>query len=185
MYQADLGKTRLRIRTIAYPYLVAILAIVFATLARMLLDPIVGEMHPFITYIYAIIFSAWDCGLGPALVSLVLGFLCAAYFFAYPRGSIAVYGIELQVGMTLYIFFGISSILFNESLRFAKRRAEVNAHALASKSEALQEEINKRQITEKEKEGLLRKLVNLQELERQRIAIYRLKGNRQDWESRG
>jgi hypothetical protein len=50
-------------------------------------------------------------------------------------------------------------------LRFAKRRAEENAHALAIKSEALQEEINKRRITEKEKEGLLRKLVNLQELE--------------------
>jgi signal transduction histidine kinase len=41
---------------------------------------------------------------------------------------------------------------------------------LAIKSEALQEEINKRRITEKEKEGLLRKLVNLQELERARIS---------------
>lgn len=170
MNQDGLDNTRYRIRTIVYSYLVAVLAIVFATLVRLLLDPVVGEMHPFITYIYAIIFSAWYCGLGPALVSLVLGFLCAAYFFAYPRGSIAVYGIDLQVGMTLYIFVGISSILFNESLRFAKRRAEENAHALAVKSEALQEEINKRQITEKEKEGLLRKLVDLQELERSRIS---------------
>lgn len=152
------------------PYFVAALAIVIATVARMLLDPVVGEMHPFVTYIYAIIFSAWYCGLGPALLSLVLGFLCAAYFFAYPRGSIAVYGIDLQVGMTLYIFVGISSILFNESLRYAKRRAEENAFALASKSDALQQEINKRQVTEKEKEGLLRKLVNLQELERKRIS---------------
>jgi signal transduction histidine kinase len=153
-----------------YPYLVACFAIVLATVARMLLDPVVGEMHPFVTYIYAIIFSAWYCGLWPALLSLVLGFLCAAYFFAYPRGSIAVYGIDLQVGMTLYVFVGISSILFNESLRYAKRRAEENANALASKSAALQEEINKRQVTEQEKEGLLRKLVDLQEFERQRIS---------------
>jgi K+-sensing histidine kinase KdpD len=80
MNQDDLDNTRYRIRTIVYSYLVAVLAIVFATLVRLLLDPVVGEMHPFITYIYAIIFSAWYCGLGPALVSLVLGFLCAAYF---------------------------------------------------------------------------------------------------------
>jgi len=158
--------TQLRI----YPYCVACCAIVIATIARMLLDPVVGEMHPFVTYIYAIIFSAWYCGLGPALLSLVLGFLCAAYFFAYPRGSIAVYGIDLQVGMTLYVFVGISSTLFNESLRYAKRRAEENAKALAFQSETLQEEINKRQITEQEKEGLLRKLVDLQEFERQRIS---------------
>jgi len=117
----------------------------------MLLDPVVGEMHPFVTYIYAIIFSAWYCGLGPALLSLVLGFLCAAYFFAYPRGSIAVFGIDLQVGMTLYVFVGISSILFNESLRYAKRRAEENAKALAFQSETLQEEINKRQTQSRKK----------------------------------
>jgi signal transduction histidine kinase len=159
-----------QLRKALYPYGIAVLAIILATVARLLLDPVVGEMHPFITYIYAIIFSAWYCGLWPALLSVLLGFLSAAYFFAYPRGSIAVYGIDLQVGMTLYIFVGMSSIFFCESLRKARRRAENTAEALMSKSTALEQEIEKRIETESEREDLLRRIVHLQEQERQRIS---------------
>lgn len=155
---------------VLYPYGIAIFAICVATFVRMLLDPLVGEMHPFITYIYAIIFTAWYCGLWPALLSVLLGFMSAAYFFAYPRGSIAVYGIDLQVGMSLYVFVGMSSIFFSESLRRAKRRAEENSLALVSKSSALEQEVRKRKETEREREELLRRIVRLQEEERLRIS---------------
>lgn len=33
-----------------YPYFVACFAIMLATNASMLLDPVVGEMHPFVTH---------------------------------------------------------------------------------------------------------------------------------------
>ena len=87
-------------------YLIAFVAIVGATWIRMLVDPIVGDRHPFVTYVLAIIFTSWCCGLWPAVLALVFGFLAAAFFFATPRGSIAISGLDMQVGLGLYIVVG-------------------------------------------------------------------------------
>ena len=67
----------------------------------MLVDPIVGDRHPFVTYVLAIIFTSWCCGLWPAVLALVFGFLAAAFFFATPRGSIAISGLDMQVGLEI------------------------------------------------------------------------------------
>lgn len=151
-------------------YLVAVASIVVATAVRLLIDPIVGEMHPFVTYIFAIIFCAWYCGLGPAILSMFLGFLAAAYFFANPRGSVAVYGADLQVGLVLYIVLSISSIVFSELMHRANRRAESTAQELMAKQVALEHEVRLRCLAENEKVALLRRVVSLQEEEKLRIS---------------
>ncbi len=153
-------------------YLVAVVAIIVATCFRLAVDPIVGDLHPFVTYIFAIIFTAWYCGMWPAMLSLVLGFLSAAYFFVSPRGSVAIYGLDAQVGTALYIVIvvGISSVLFSESMHTANRRAIATADELRKKQTDLETEIEKRKLAQRDNKVLLRRFVSVQEEERRRIS---------------
>ncbi len=155
---------------ISAKYGIALVAIVVATWMRMLIDPIVGDRHPFVTYIMAIIFTAWYCGLWPAVLALVFGFLSAAYFFATPRGSIAIYGLDMQVGCAIYVAVGFSSILFSEQMRLAKTRAVSIANQLKLQQIDLELEIQRRRTAEGDRITLLRRFVTLQEEERRHIS---------------
>lgn len=136
----------------------------------MLVDPIVGDRHPFVTYILAIIFTAWYCGLWPAVLALVFGFLSAAYFFATPRGSIAIHGLDMQVGCAIYVAVGFSSILFSELMRLANTRAVSITNQLKRQQFDLELEIQRRRSAEEDRITLLRRFVKLQEEERRHIS---------------
>src|SRR3954467_8597303 len=66
------------------PYLIAGAAVLLMTAVRWLLNPILTEQLPFITFIVAILFAAWLGGIGPALFTTVLGALLAAFLFIPP-----------------------------------------------------------------------------------------------------
>ena len=78
---------------------------------------------------FAVTFSAWYGGLGPALTAVLLGALSAAYFLLSPRGSLAIPGWDQQVGMALYLSVGVGIALLGGSMGLARRRAEANALA--------------------------------------------------------
>lgn len=155
-------------RPFSYP--LAIGTTIAATLVRQGLDPLLGKEYPYITYMFAIIFTAWYAGFGPSLVALILGFLSAAYFFVYPRGSVEVYGLDSQIGMVLYITVGVSSILFSESMHAANRRANANARELLKQQADLEHEIEERRQAQQAHIELMRRLVSVQEEERRRIS---------------
>ena len=157
-------------RRVVIPYCLAVLSTIIATVVRMALDPILGEQHPYVTFMFAIIFTAWYGGVGPSLVVVVLGFLSALYFFVYPRGSVVVNGLDTQIGLGLYITVGISSILFSESMRGANRRANANAIELLKKQADLEHEIDERRQAQQAHVELLRRLVSVEEEERRRIS---------------
>lgn len=161
---------RLCSRRIVMTYGLAILSTVAAILARKTLDPIFGEQYPFITFMFAIILTAWYGGVGPAMVALVLGFMSAAYFFLNPRGSVEVYGVEPQIGMVLYVAVGISSIFFSESMHAANRRVRQSAADLLNKQKELEHEIDERRQAQAAHVDLLRRMVRVQEEERRRIS---------------
>ena len=151
-------------------YLIAMVAIVVATWGRMLFDPIVGDRHPFVPYVLAILFTSWYCGLWPAVFALVAGFLAAAFFFATPQGSIAISGSDMQVGLGLYIAVGFSSILFSGLIQLANRRTESIANQFKKKQIELELEIQLRRSAEEERMTLLRRFISLQEEERLHIS---------------
>lgn len=151
-------------------YLVAVASVAFATLVRMSIDPLVGDLHPFVTYFFSIIFTAWFCGLGPSVLVLILGFFSAAYFFASPRWSILVKGVDVQVGMVLYVFIGISCIVFSELTKAANKRAIQTANQLIVERANLEREMELRLEADRKRDALLRRIVDLQEEERRRLA---------------
>jgi signal transduction histidine kinase len=67
-------------------YGVALVAVACAVLLRLALDSIFGEEHePFATFYIAVTVTAWFAGLGPALLSLVLGLMVGVYAVIPPR----------------------------------------------------------------------------------------------------
>ncbi|WP_010585251.1 ATP-binding protein [Schlesneria paludicola] len=151
-------------------YCVAIVSVGVAIVLREGLDPILGDQYPQVTFLFAIVFNSWYGGLGPSLVAVVLGFLSVAFFFANPRGSIAIYGLDAQVGTALYLVIGISSAVFSESLRSANRRANGIAAELRKHQQNLEHEVNERREAQQTQVSLLRRLVSVQEEERRRIS---------------
>jgi PAS domain S-box-containing protein len=141
-------------RTRLLHYGSAIVAVAFATLLRLLLDPVLGDHSPYSTYFLAIIVTAWYAGFGPALFAVALGALAADDFFITPRGSIFVldwvaYDLEHQVSLLLYIFVGVVMGILSESLKASQRRTEAARAELADANRSLEKEIAERKQAER------------------------------------
>jgi K+-sensing histidine kinase KdpD len=110
-------------------YAAAIVSIALATLARMVLDPVLGDNQPFLLFVPAVIFVAWYGGLGPALVTIALGSVAAAWFFVPPGDSLAIRREADRLALAVYILVGLTSALFSEAQGRAQSRAEVARQA--------------------------------------------------------
>jgi PAS domain S-box-containing protein len=115
----------------------AALAVALATAARLLLDPVLGDHTPFLTYLLALVLTAYYGGRGPALAALALSWPAAAFFVLPPRGSFAIHGPEHQVGFALFTLVGLAVAVLGGSLRSAQRRAEREALEVADQRELL------------------------------------------------
>lgn len=151
-------------------YLIALGCVFAASVVRIWLDPLFGEKFPYVTFVFATIFVAWHGGVGPAFLTMTLGFLSAFYFFASPRGSFQVQGIDGQVGALLYIVTSLSSILFTELMRAAEHRAKSAALELQNQRLRLESEVRERKTAQEAYVSLLRRIVSVQEQERRRIS---------------
>jgi K+-sensing histidine kinase KdpD len=71
-------------------YGVAVVVVAFATLVRLLLDPLLGDLYPYATVFLAVLFSASHHGFGPGLAATICGGLLANYFLIPPRGHFSL-----------------------------------------------------------------------------------------------
>src|SRR6202165_6261911 len=74
----------------AVRYAVAILATALTLLLRWALNPILGDYIPYIVLCPAVAFSAWYCGIGPSLLSVVLAAVGAQYWIISPPYSLEI-----------------------------------------------------------------------------------------------
>ena len=107
----------------AFRYALAILAAVAALFLRCLLTPLLGNGNPYHTVWLAVVFSAWYCGLGPSIVTTVLGALGVWYWFLPPLHSFAIQDRTEAYGMLGFLAFSSAIIALGESNRrgFAAR----------------------------------------------------------------
>jgi K+-sensing histidine kinase KdpD len=138
-------------RSLVSRYGGAVLVSAAAAAARGFLDPVLGDTHPFATFFVAVVLSAWHGGVGPSLLTLVLGTLSATYLFIQPRNSFAVHDLKDQVALGLYVFVGLVTTSLSESLRAAQRRAE-------SRQRQLEQEVAERRRVEEQRELLIGQL---------------------------
>ena len=115
-------------------YGVAVLAVVAATVVRVLLNPLLGDAAPFLPFILAVLLSAWYGGLRPGLLSTGLSAGIIHYFWLDTGG---VGGTELKnlILLGLFVMAGFGLSLVNELLHRSHRRSESTVRALRSSEE--------------------------------------------------
>ena len=104
----------------------------------MWLDPVLGNHAPFATYFAAVMFTAWYCGLGPSLATMVAGALLGSCLFSEPRGSLYIYDLEHQISLLLYICTGCFMALLSGWLSQATTRRRWAEVELRLREEQLQ-----------------------------------------------
>lgn len=125
-------------------YSLAVLAVAAATLARMALTPLLGATAaPFITFVIAILFVAWYCGLPPAALSILLSAMAGAYFFLSPAGLLSIARLENQIGLGVFVLATLGIALLADSQRRAVHLARKEARE-RKRSEAEERERRER-----------------------------------------
>ncbi len=108
-------------------------AVAAATLARWWLHPMFGSHRPFATYFIALPLIAWYAGLGPTLLTLLLGGLAAEVFFMEPASAFAMHDALDVRGPGLYAVLGLAIALVTAALRRtveALRRSRAGSRAV-------------------------------------------------------
>jgi signal transduction histidine kinase len=116
----------------------AVVGVILATLIRVWLHPLLGDLYPFSTFFVAAMVTAWYVGFGPAVLSLGLGCLSAAHFFVPPADPLRPIGAPYLLGMGVYLFVGLTSAALSESLRRARYAAERAQQAVKGQAQQLQ-----------------------------------------------
>lgn len=117
-------------KSTAARYALAVLIAVLALLLRQLLSPLLGETNPYLTLWAAVVFSAWYCGLGPAVVMTVVSIVGVWYWFLVPMHSFRLQDPKTQISGL--VGFGVLSgfiIALGEANRrsYHKRRSVEDA----------------------------------------------------------
>ena len=98
--------------------------VILATAVRTALDPFLGDRHPFSTYYVAVLLMARYGGVGPSLVTLLLGSLLADYFFIDPRHSLRIGDNSAALDLALYYAVGLSIVVIGRGREDARGRLE-------------------------------------------------------------
>ena len=147
--------------------MVALLATAAALLVRLVLNRFLGDYVPYITLFPAVAFCAWYCGVGPSMLSGILGLVGLRYWFMPPAHSLRVHGMQQAAGIVAFLF--VSGILI--AMGEARRRRE---NLLWSEQAELEEAVQQRTVeldrTNQNLRELSARLLQLQDDERRRIA---------------
>jgi PAS domain S-box-containing protein len=133
----------------------AIVVIIMATLIRLALEPVLHERGSLITYFIAVSLVAWLGGLGPGLLTLVLGGVVSTYLFMPNRYTFFDKKPENVISLLFYLITGLIIVLMAEAQRSARRKAEASALEAIDRQARLEAEINRREQVEREREVLL------------------------------
>ena len=154
-------------QTPAAKVLLSILAAVIAFLVRWLLNPALGSYVPYITFFPAIAFSAWYCGVVPALLTTVLALLAAQYWFVSPVHSLRLAGPEQLAALLVFLLVSGIIIAISELHRRRERDLRVARGELELQVEQRTVELN---AANQSLRDLTSRLLQLQDDERRRIA---------------
>ena len=141
-------------------YAVALLAAGIALLVRVLLAPALGDYLPFITFLLAVAFSGWFCGVGPSVLIIAISVFAARYSFIQPTHLFSLPDNRQELGILAFL---LTSIVFI-ALGNVNRRNKEKLRQVREELESRIDEAN-RNIRD-----LTGHLLHLQDEERRRIA---------------
>ena len=128
----------MRIIERARGYFYAVVAVVIATIVRVLLARLFGYHHPYVTFYIAVLCSAWYGGLGPGLIATGLGALSTLVFILPIGAPPNLPGESNLVGFEFYFIVSITASILFEFQRRAERKSA--SHARTARERLVQYE---------------------------------------------
>ena len=152
--------------TILRRYAAALAIVAAVLLFRWALTPIVAGAIPFLPVYIAVTLAAFYCGVGPAVLAFVLTFLASDYLFTPSRRSVfAITTAKQAVNHALSVGWSVIAGVMVTYMRGKLDQAERDRRSL----QAEVGEREKAQSLLQDKEKLLRRLIDVQESEKQTI----------------
>jgi len=111
-------------------YTIAVVAALGAGALRAVLSSIWGEDLPFLTFIPAIVLSAWAGGFWAGLLTTVLGAAIAEYLWLPPFYSFKIGSLADVVGLLFFIGIGALISALSETMHRGRRRLESLLHSI-------------------------------------------------------
>jgi signal transduction histidine kinase len=156
-------------------YGLAILATILALWLRWVLSPLLGETNPYHTLWPAVVFSAWYCGLGPSILTTLIGLAGIWYWFLPPYSSFGLQDPKVEIsGMLGFLVFSGMIIALGEANRRSIARTKWAEEQLRKAHDELELKVHERTADLKTANDSLRELSSrLQQMrdeERRQIA---------------
>lgn len=104
-------------------YSLSFAALAAAVALRWALDPVLGDMLPFVTLFGAVATAVWLGGLGPALAVTLAGYVAVHYLFIAPRGQLVLTAAADTAGLAAYLFTCAAIVAIGVGMRAARTRA--------------------------------------------------------------
>jgi PAS domain S-box-containing protein len=134
----------MKIRQDAMLYALGVLAAVAALLLRQALNPLLGPQNPYHTIWLAVVFSAWYCGIGPSVVTVLLGVVGIWYWFLPPYDSFQGKTPTEIFGVLGFLIFSGVIVALGESARRVIAKRQQAEEALKEVHERLENRVAER-----------------------------------------
>jgi signal transduction histidine kinase len=126
-------------------YVLAVAASIAALLVRGLLIPFLGYNNPYHTLWAAVVFSAWYCGLGPSIVTTLLGAAGIWYWFLPPVDSFYLQNPKTELsGVIGFLFFSGLIIALGETNRRSLAKRQWAEEELQKAHDELEQRVQER-----------------------------------------
>lgn len=135
----------------AVRYLFGVLAAGAALFFRELLNPLLGSQNPYHTLWLAVVFSAWYCGLGPSIVTVILGSTGVWYWFCPPYHSFVGKTHSEIYGLLGFLAFSAVIVIWGETTRRLALRRRQAEDELRKAHEELEDRVRERTSALEEK----------------------------------
>ena len=122
-----------------------VLAAVTALLLRRMLTPLLGEHNPYHTMWAAVVFSAWYCGLGPSILTTLVGVAGVWYWFLPHLKSLRLVDPkEAIAGVVGFLFFSGLIIALGEANRRSVAKRQWAEEQLRTAHDELEHKVEER-----------------------------------------
>ncbi len=148
-------------------YALAVAAVLTALLVCRGLHPHIADQIPYVILFPAVAFSAWYCGVGPSLFTIILGLVGARYWFIAPTHSFRIPDSAQSLGLLAFLLGSGIVVAMGESRRRNTEKLQKAQGALEDRVQERTTELDKANRSLRE---LSARLLQLQDDERRRIA---------------
>lgn len=118
-------------------YSMALITTAIAVLGRYILEPLLGNQLQFTVLFGAIAFNVWYAGLGPALLSAIVGYAATSWLLIASRSSLGLDAANLT-GLALYLLTSTVIISLGDAMQRAQRHAHESARVAVERKRQAQ-----------------------------------------------